>query len=81
VSRVSSEVTIPNVRLDLEQLVSIVRGLDEPARARVAQALLETEMDTRLSRLVERLARRVPPSSIADAGIQGEVDAVRRGTR
>jgi hypothetical protein len=81
VSEVSTEARVANTRLDLEQLLSIVRGLDDEARARVAQALLETDMDSRLERLVSRLADRAPAPGIGDAEIQGEVDAVRRGHR
>lgn len=80
-SGASTEVTIPNIKLDLDQLVTVVRGLDESARARVAQALVETEMDARLGALVERLASRAPAAGISDAAIQGEVDAVRRRPR
>lgn len=80
-SRASTEVTIPSIKLDLEQLVSVVRGLDESARARVAQALAETEMDASLSALIERLANRAPAAGVSDAAIQGEVDAVRRRSR
>lgn len=56
-------------------------GLDESARARVAQALAEAEMDARLSVLIERLASRAPVVGGSDAAIQGEVDAVRRRSR
>jgi hypothetical protein len=35
-------VTIPNVSFDLEQLLDIIRQLDEPARLRMAQVLTET---------------------------------------
>jgi hypothetical protein len=81
VSGASTEVVIPGIKLDLEQLVSVVRGLDESARARVAQALAETEMDARLSTLIERIASRASEARVSDAAIQGEVDAVRRRSR
>lgn len=80
-SGASAEVTIPSIKLDLEQLVSVVRGLDESARARVAQALAETEMDARLSALIDRLASRAPRARVSDAAIQHEVEAVRRRSR
>ena len=35
----SSEITIPNVRLGLEDLLVVIHGLDGPARARMAQLL------------------------------------------
>ena len=35
----SSEITIPNVRLGLEDLLAVIHSLDEPSRARVAHAL------------------------------------------
>lgn len=77
----SSDITIPNVRLDLEELLAVIQGLDESSRTRVAEALAEGEMDARLKDLIEQLAARVPPEVITDADIDREVHAVRDGAR
>lgn len=71
----------PSEITSLEELLAVIRNLDEPSRARVAQALSETEMDTRLKELIERLAARVPPAGITDADIDREVQAVRDAAR
>jgi membrane-bound lytic murein transglycosylase B len=73
----SSEVTIPNVRLGLEELLGVIQSLDEPSRARVAQAIADVEMDTRFKDLIEQLAAKAPAHDITDAEIEAEVRAVR----
>lgn len=73
----SSEVIIPNVRLGIDELLAVVRNLDEASRARVARALAETEMDARLENLIAQLAARTPAHDITDADIDREVQAVR----
>ena len=73
----SSEITIPNVRLGLEGLLGVIHGLDEPARARVARALAETEMDARFKDLIKQLASQAPAEDVTDADIDREVQAVR----
>jgi len=66
---------------NLEELLDVIRSLDQPSRARIAQALSETEMDARFKELIEQLAARVPPEDITDADIDREVKAVRDATR
>jgi hypothetical protein len=77
----SSEITIPNVRLDLEELLAVIQCLDEPSRARVARALVEVEIEARFKDLVEQLAARAPAEDITDADIDREVQAVRNAAR
>lgn len=77
----SSEITISNVRLDLEELLAVIRRLDQPSRACVAQALAEVEMDSRLKGLIEQLAAKAPVEDITDAEIDREVQAVRDAAR
>jgi hypothetical protein len=77
----SSEITIPNVRLDLEELLAVIQCLDEPSRARVARALAEVEIEARFKDLVQELAARAPAEDITDADIDREVQAVRNATR
>ena len=75
------EITIPNVRLGLEELLDVIQSLDEPSRARVAQALAEVEMDARFKNLIQQLATRAPAADITDVEIDREVRAVRRAGR
>lgn len=77
----SSEITIPNVRLGLEDLLGVIHSLDEPARARVARALAETEMDARFKDLLAQLAARAPAEDVTDTDIDREVQAVRNAAR
>ena len=77
----SSEITIPNVRLGLEELLTVIQGLDEPSRARVARTLVEVEMDARFKELIDQLAARAPAENITDADIEREVQAVRDASR
>lgn len=71
-------VTVPNVALTLDQLLGAIRQLDDLARVRVAETLLETEMDAKLTALLQRLTER-QPATIADADIHAEIRAVRLG--
>lgn len=77
----SSEVTLPNVRVGLEELLAGIRTLDEPSRARVAQVLADVEMDARLNELIEQIAAKAPLEDITDADIDREVRAVRDARR
>ena len=77
----SSEINIPNVRLDLEELIAVIQSLDELSRARVAQALAEAELDVRLKELIEHLAARAPVEDITDLDFDREVRAVRDASR
>jgi hypothetical protein len=73
----ATTVTIPNVQLTIEQLITAVRQLEPDARSRVAEALLAEEMDERFAKLIERLANKVPAADIADEDINEEIRAVR----
>lgn len=77
----SPEITIPNVRLGLEELLDVIQALDGPSRARVARSLGEVEMDARLKALVEQLATRAPADDLTDADIDREVQAARDAAR
>ena len=77
----SQEITIPNVRLGLEELLDVIQSLDEPSRARVAQVLAEIEMESRFKNLIAQLAARAPAEEITDADIDREVRAVRHAGR
>lgn len=73
-----NEITIPNVRLDIDDLVALVRRLDADARQRVAQALADSEMDSRLGGLISQIAAKTPVDEISDADVDIEVKAVRQ---
>jgi hypothetical protein len=77
----SREITIPNVRLGLEEFLEVIERLDESSRARVAQALAHAELDARFRDLIQRLAARAPAEDITDAEIDREVRAVRAAAR
>ncbi len=77
----SPEITIRDMRLDLEELLAVIQNLDPPSRARVAQTLVEVEMDARFKDLIQQMAARVPPEDITDADIDREVQAVRDAAR
>lgn len=78
----SSEITIPNVRLGLEDLLAVIQSLDEPSRARVARVVLaEAEIEARFKDLIEQLAARAPADDLTDADIDREVQAVRKAAR
>lgn len=75
----SKTITIPNVELTLDQLIGAVRQLEPEARSKVAQALLDEEMDERFLSLIQRLANKAPVTDITDEEINTEVRAVRAG--
>jgi len=77
----AAENTIPNARIGLEQLLSVIRGLDEASLERIAEALVSVEMDGRFEDLIEQLAKRACAEDITDADIDDEVDAARGSVR
>jgi hypothetical protein len=77
----SSEITIPNVRLGLEELLAVIQSLDEPSQTRVTQALAEAEMDARFKDLIRQIAARAPAEDLTDADLDREVQAVRAAAR
>jgi hypothetical protein len=74
----STTITIPNVELTLDQLVSVVRDLEPDARVKVARALLSDEMDARLALLIKHLAEKTPVIDISDTDINAEIRLVRQ---
>lgn len=73
----ATTVTIPNVQLTIDQLVTVVRHLEPESRARVAQALLADDMDARLAMLIKRLASKPSVADVTDEDINEEVRYVR----
>lgn len=74
----STTITISNVRLTLDELISSIRMFDQETRAQVLDALIADEVDTRLGALIQRLANKQPSEDILDADIDAEIQAVRR---
>ena len=74
-------ISIPNVELTMDQLVSAIRQLEPGARSELARALMETELDGRMAELIKSLASRPPADQISDADIVSEVNAVREQRR
>lgn len=74
-------VTIPNVKLTLDDLIRAVRQLEPEARAQVARVLAQDEMDRRLTLLIQRLAEKVPPATISPTDIDAEIRSVRNVRR
>jgi hypothetical protein len=71
------QITIPNVKLELAELLALIRGLDADARREIATALADSEMDARLEDLIHQLASRPAIDELSDADLEAEVRAVR----
>jgi hypothetical protein len=74
----TTTVTIPNVHLSLDDLIWAVRQLEPEARAQVAKALVQDDLDRRLARLIERLAVRQVMPDFTFTDIDTEIRAVRK---
>ena len=73
----STVITIPEVKLTVDQLLKVVRQLDDASRIQIAQVLMETEMDANLASLIEKLAKTTPADDVSDEEIEAEIKAVR----
>ncbi len=73
----STVITIPEVKLTVDQLLKVVRQLDNASRIQIAQVLMETEMDANLASLIEKLAKTTPADDVSDEEIEAEIKAVR----
>jgi hypothetical protein len=70
-------ITIPEVKLTIDQLFKAVRQLDDSSRSQLARVLMETEMDAKLQKLIQDLAKTAPASDISDDDIESEIKAFR----
>ena len=75
--QVAAEITVPNVKMSFEQLLGVIRQLDESGRALIARVLLESKVDDEMGQLLQELSETPPADDITDAEIQAEVRAVR----
>ncbi len=73
----STHITIPEVKLTIDQLFKAVRQLDNASRVQLARVLMETEMDAKLANLIESLAKTAPAGDVSDEDIKAEIKAVR----
>ena len=64
--------------ITLEQLITTVQKLDKSDRAQVAKALIETELQSDLTALIEELYSQNPVDEITDSDIMNEIKAVRQ---
>jgi hypothetical protein len=74
-------ITIPEVELSLDQLVTAIRQLEPAARSEIARALMDTELDARMAELIKSLTSRPAADDVTDADIVTEVNAVREQRR
>jgi hypothetical protein len=73
----STHITIPEVKLTIDQFLKAVRQLDDASRIQLARVLMETEMDAKLANLIESLAKTAPVGDVSDEDIKAEIKAVR----
>jgi hypothetical protein len=74
-------ITIPEVELSLDQLVTAIRQLEPAARSEIAKALMDMELDARMAELIKSLTSRPAADDVTDADIVTEVNAVREQRR
>ena len=74
----STVITIPEVKLTVDQLLKVVRQLDDASRIQIARVLMETEMDAKLASLIAKLAKTTPADDVSDENIEAEIKAVRK---
>ena len=74
-------ITIPEVKLSLDQLVTAIRQLEPAARSEIAKALMDVELDARMAELIKSLTSRPAADDVTDADIVAEVNAVREQRR
>lgn len=76
-SQAAAEITVPHVKIGFDELLTVIRQLDEAGRAKIARVLVETQMDDEMRLLLRELSAASPHDEISDAEIQAEVQAVR----
>jgi hypothetical protein len=74
-------ITIPEVELSLDQLLTAIRQLEPAARSEIAKALMDVELDARMAELIKSLTSRPAADDVTDADIVTEVNAVREQRR
>lgn len=72
---IKSMITIP---ITLEQLISAVQQLQPNERTKVANALIEIELQSDLKTLIKELYNQSPVDEVTDTDILHEIQAVRQ---
>jgi hypothetical protein len=72
---VTDMVSIP---ITLEQLITAVQQLQPDERAQLARALVQAELRSDLTALIQELYAQPPVDSITDDDIMAEIKAVRQ---
>ncbi|MEB3309451.1 MAG: hypothetical protein VKJ02_04410 [Snowella sp.] len=67
--------------ITLEQLITTVQQLQPSDRAQVAKALIQIELKSDLTNLLEELYSQTPIDEITDTEIMNEIKAVRQQSR
>lgn len=70
-----------SVPITLEQLVLAVQNLQPEERREVAKALIQSELASELTALIQSLYGAPPADDISDEGIMTEIRAVRQQPR
>lgn len=70
-----------SVPITLEQLITAVKQLSPDERAEVASALIEEELHSDLTALLQELYAQPPVDEITDDDIMAEIQAVRQEPR
>ena len=70
-----------SVPITLEQLIQAVQNLQPEERRKVAKALVQSELSSDLTDLIQSLYSQPPVDDISDEGIMAEIRAVRQQPR
>ena len=67
--------------ITLEQLITTVQQLQPSDRAQIAKALIQIELKSDLTKLLEELYSQPPVDEITDTEIMNEIKTVRQQSR
>ncbi len=67
--------------ITLEQLITTVQQLQPSDRAQIAKALIQIELKSDLTKLLEELYSQPPIDEITDSEIMNEIKAVRQQSK
>jgi hypothetical protein len=70
-----------SIPITLEQLITAVQQLQPDERAQVARALIQVDLRSDLTALIQELYAKPPVDDITDDDIRAEVEAVRQQFR
>ena len=70
-----------SVPITLEQLIAAIRELQPEERTQVVKALIQAELSSELTTLIQELYSVPPADDVSDEEIMAEIRAVRRQIR